>query len=640
MAQVVYQARDVTLWSGDARLALRSTRPKSVMAGICSPPYYGLRSYPVSPTVWGGREDCEHDWCDPVLGNRTIDYVDPSQQRLSRDAKTCVAERKTSRPEHGRFCRHCGAWLGCLGLEHSVDLYVAHLVEIFALVRDVLRDEGTLAVNLGDSYAGGGHGPTGESSLMRKSDRDVYEARQGFVDRRVTGLRWVTAHNEQTRLRESKGLEVGSKNLLEVPSRFALAMIDDGWVLRSRIPWIKRSALPESVDDRPTSAVEYWFLFSKSNRTTFWTHRDLAGSHEEPTPDHRWLDRANPGVEVNEPPEGWESETLPGKTIKRWRRINRWRGHDYFWDAVAVRRQCPRGGINRRYRAGNKARLVDTEGARGRLNDHIGFTFPSEDDGSGRQFRNSDLYFDSLELAIAETRAYLAHLEAIRDGGGLLLDQEGLPLSLEVTPKGLDADHYAAYSCDLIRPLIQAMTPEVGVCAECGAPWVRATKRSFDLDTSRPQAKRAMELAKLHGLTEAHLQAIRSLGTSDAGKNAVTQAGSGRNDDHVKELAAEAKAALGGYFREFLMGPLETTGWRPTCDCGAPTVPATVFDPFVGSGTTAVEARRLGRAAVGVDLSEKYLQTIAIPRIEATTPSLFVDVDEGTSPLAQQPGLL
>ncbi len=74
-------------------------------------------------------------------------------------------------------------------------------------------------------------------------------------------------------------------------------------------------------------------------------------------------------------------------------------------------------------------------------------------------------------------------------------------------------------------------------------------ERSGELDETRPQAKRAMELAKLHGLTDAQYRGIQATGISDAGKALRVQTGTGRNSAAVKKLAAEAKNVLGGYFR-------------------------------------------------------------------------------------------
>ncbi len=224
--ELVYSAPDVQLYHGDCRAALASLPANSVHCVVTSPPYYGLRLYQgVEPLVWGGEPGCQHEWAGG-------------------DEKS------------GRSCRRCDAWQGHLGLEPSVELYVEHLAEIFRLVRRALHPTGTVWLNIGDCYCGGGHGPTGQSSCIGGHD---YAERQGFTNRRIT------AYHDQTRRREGIA-GAKPKDLLLVPERLAIALQEDGWWVRSRIAWCKRAALPESVQDRPTSAWEHVWLLSKSRR--------------------------------------------------------------------------------------------------------------------------------------------------------------------------------------------------------------------------------------------------------------------------------------------------------------------------------------------------------------------------------------
>jgi DNA modification methylase len=116
---------------------------------ITSPPYWGLRDYGLEPAVWDGDPECEHEWnsttrCPTKIGSQgSTEYG--KYPRL-------VEEMATPKP--GSFCHKCNAWLGCLGLEPSPELYVDHLVQIFREVKRVLRKDGTLWLNIGDSYAG------------------------------------------------------------------------------------------------------------------------------------------------------------------------------------------------------------------------------------------------------------------------------------------------------------------------------------------------------------------------------------------------------------------------------------------------------------------------------------------------------
>jgi DNA modification methylase len=161
-------------------------------------------------------------------------------------------------------------------------------------------------------------------------------------------------------------------------------------------------------------------------------------------------------------------------------------------------------------------------------------------------------------------------------------------------------DHPAPFPKEIAYRAIHLACP-LQLCFECKAPRRRLVERTRELDQSRPQARRAIEIAKKAGLTAEHIAAIQATGVSDAGKALVQQTGTGRNSAHVKELAAEAKAALGGYFREFTFARRISVGWT---DCQHRTyVPGTVLDPFAGTGTTLEVALELGRSAIGVDLA-------------------------------------
>lgn len=168
-----------------------------------------------------------------------------------------------------------------------------------------------------------------------------------------------------------------------------------------------------------------------------------------------------------------------------------------------------------------------------------------------------------------------------------------------INPERNMGAHLAPFPKEIVRRAILLGCPPQ-VCSTCNLPRTRVVRRTRQLDPRRPQARRAMELADGAGLSDAHIAAIQATGVSDAGKALKVQTGTGRNSKSVQTLAAEAKAVLGGYFREFTFAKKATVGWT---DCGHQT-PArgAVLDPFAGTGTSLRMANTLGRDAVGVDL--------------------------------------
>lgn len=150
----------------------------------------------------------------------------------------------TSPPYYG--LRDYGGHPGQVGLEQTPGEYVERLVAVFAEARRVLTDDGTLWLNLGDSYATPvkGSGGTDKVTLAGPATGSYFEPRKLSPDR-------------------------PPKNLLGIPWRTAFALQDDGWILRNAIVWHKPNAMPESVTDRLSTRHELLFLFSKSRRYWF-----------------------------------------------------------------------------------------------------------------------------------------------------------------------------------------------------------------------------------------------------------------------------------------------------------------------------------------------------------------------------------
>lgn len=142
-----------------------------------------------------------------------------------------------------------------IGTENTFDLYLDHLVEVFREVHRVLRDDGTLWLNLGDRYTNAGRS-TYDIKAKMPSQKDVPHPTAGMK-----------------RPADLPGLK--AKELCLVPQRVAMRLQQEGWYLRAMIPWIKRNCMPESVKDRPVTALEYFFMLTKSKDCYY--DRDAVG---------------------------------------------------------------------------------------------------------------------------------------------------------------------------------------------------------------------------------------------------------------------------------------------------------------------------------------------------------------------------
>ena len=238
---------------GDARKRLAELPAGSVRTCITSPPYFGLRDY--GTASWdGGDPECPHTG-KPMATKANINRNTGG----GNDVKNATAlEFFRER------CKRCGAMRidSQMGLEETPDAYVQEMVELFRDVRRILTDDGTLWLNLGDSYAG---------NNSRASDN----GRAGYGNER-----------EGVFKRGGEGLK--NKDLIGIPWRVAFALQADGWYLRQDIIWAKPNPMPESVTDRCTKSHEYVFLLSKSAR---YYYDNVA--IKEPAQDWGTRDRTN-----------------------------------------------------------------------------------------------------------------------------------------------------------------------------------------------------------------------------------------------------------------------------------------------------------------------------------------------------------
>ena len=319
----------------------------------------------------------------------------------------------------------------------------------------VLRDDGTFWLNYGDVYD---HGHDKDRSAA-----EIASAKGQFANPRASAGRHVTLGR--------------AKNLLMLPSRIALALQDDGWILRSAIVWHKLNPMPESVSDRPTNGYEMIYLLTKQQR--------------------------------------------------------------YYYDIEAIRQPLT-GGAH----AGRK-------------------------DG---QFRPGKAHDENDNRPGTWNHTYTPSSARARNVWTFATQGRG------------DA-HFATFPDELPRRCILSGTSEKGACSECGKQWERMTSASYR--KHRPSA-----------------------GDDPRSRSEDKQAAGSLSGHH-------------GWRGNNLLRDVTTEGWQASCSCGAPIVPATVLDPFVGSGTSLAVAQSLGRHGVGIDLNAEYLE-IAKQRIESVSLPMLV----------------
>lgn len=255
----------VRLYQGHVIHALRWMPGKSVQEVVTSPPYWGLRDYGTG-TWTGGDPGCDHKGPSLVSTSGT-------SMLGSHDGRGGNKRPNATSPWLGGICGKCGATrtdhqLGseaspdCLGWargencaekDWATGCHVCRMVLVFREVRRVLRDDGTLWLNYGDSYVA-------QASGSRENAIPTNVKQRGLKD----GFRNSLRYDGNFKGIKIQGLKNG--NLCGVPWRVALALQADGWVLRQDVIWNKPAPMPESVVNRCTKAHEYVFLLTKGSK--------------------------------------------------------------------------------------------------------------------------------------------------------------------------------------------------------------------------------------------------------------------------------------------------------------------------------------------------------------------------------------
>ena len=232
---------------GDCIEVMKEIPDNVIDCVVTSPPYWGLRDYGDDiAVIWDGDENCEHEFNE--YGSKLL-----HENRQNLDGGT-IGNDDFREKLHGfgnakaGFCSKCGAWRGQLGLEPTFELYIKHLCDIFDEIKRVLKKEGTIWINLGDTYGGSGN-------------RSGHTLETSNLNRLTVGYGATEGNQKLTKKYE--------KSLCCIPERFMIEMINRGWILRNKIVWHKKNCMPSSAKDRFTVDWEYLLFFSKSKKYYF-----------------------------------------------------------------------------------------------------------------------------------------------------------------------------------------------------------------------------------------------------------------------------------------------------------------------------------------------------------------------------------
>jgi len=255
-----------TIYQGHAVDIMRQMPDKWLNCCITSPPYWGLRDYGIEPLIWDSDPECEHTFDsdnayhdnlryrvghNTSVGNNINPKIYTILHRGSTKSNVQNKSSITNGTSESQFCLKCNTWRGSLGLEPTMDMYINHLCSIFDEAKRVLRDDGTLWVNLGDTYNSGGNYRVQKDGQKEGTIPHDWLKDTGFVktDPSIQGL--------------------SAKSLCMIPFRFAIEMVNRGWILRNDIIWHKPNCMPSSAKDRFTVDFEHVFFFTKSKRYYF-----------------------------------------------------------------------------------------------------------------------------------------------------------------------------------------------------------------------------------------------------------------------------------------------------------------------------------------------------------------------------------
>src|SRR5437660_9503065 len=234
---------------------------------LFSTPYWSLRDYKIEPVIFGGDSNCEHGFNS--IKKPKVGGFAPETANVGNNKKI---ERTDS---YSGICSKCGAWRGQLGQELTWHDYISHMVEICKELKRVMKEGGSMWVNIGDTFWGGGGAigiPYDWESISTENMGDKYPTTGKPVTKNACGC----------------GVCV-NKQKIGMPHRLRFALNDIGFISRDDVIWFKPNHMPGSQRDRFTVSYEFLFRFVKNNnKKTWWYNQKKRDWKDTPQEGEDW----------------------------------------------------------------------------------------------------------------------------------------------------------------------------------------------------------------------------------------------------------------------------------------------------------------------------------------------------------------
>ena len=589
---------------GDALKTMRKFEDDSIDILITSPPYFALRDYKTGRWINSNNPKCTHK----------------SIKRKTREERGGLSDfqaaSKGSFGDEKQFsatiCPDCNATYEDeqIGSEEDYKVFLKYLRDLMQEAKRIIKPTGTVWVNLGDTYSGG----IAHFDFQRHPDKKAI---------------YTDASLKHAQFKGHKKDQIQAKSLIGIPQRFYIQAIDDGWIARNYIPWIKNNAMPSSVRDRFSNKWESIFFFSKSKKYYFDLDpvRDkLKTNQNSRIPKHTNIQHKQISL-MNDDDAKEEEEDDNNNPYQKYVNKRRNLGKSGLWDEVkGTKKQLKakqRKHADKQFNKNNIQSIpVNSSGnfdiETGKcLNNPKGknpgdiFDFKTENFESGKWRQHYDDYGNCLGCG----QSWKKHTVSNRAKGSMSEVMKRTEDIVWCNPRGKNPGdifqintipykgaHFATFPISLPLKILKAACP-TEVCIKCKKARIKIIKRKEVNNSYKRERIEKLTTIPFEKLTSS--QICKVLGFDPKTKCYCGKSYSRHVNKNRGNQSSENYPVL---YLCPTTEPEEKTTYTK-CSCNAKFEPGIVLDPFFGAGSTAVAAEKLGLRWVGIELNPEYIKT-------------------------------